>query len=198
MGFWESKLHSEILKSFPQSKEIMSFILSQQDIKCKSNTEFYTSNLWYFSMAQKSFQLFYFSLVDELVEVVQILLIFICIHDGTDRKPHNKLSIWMAGFIFLVYGDLRHTVIIHQCWPAEAGHPMGWTGQPLTTHTGRSHCLNWTICFLGETKNSPECNRNTVFPCRAEGWPPLDSLFTKMSSLFLPSKLKLVYHCDFL
>lgn len=93
MGFWESKLHSEILKSFPQSKEIMSFILSQQDIKCKSNTEFYTSNLWYFSMAQKSFQLFYFSLVDELVEVVQILLIFICIHDGTDRKPHNKLSI---------------------------------------------------------------------------------------------------------
>lgn len=86
MGFWESKLCSEILKSFPQSKEIMGFILSQQDSKCKSNTEFYTSNLWYISMAQKSFQLYYFSLVNELVEVVQILLIFICIHDGTDWK----------------------------------------------------------------------------------------------------------------
>lgn len=93
MDFWESKLHSEILKSFPQSKEIMGFILSQQDIKCKSNTEFYTSNLWCISMAQKSCQLYYFSLVDKLVEVVQILLILICIHDGTDQKPHNKLYI---------------------------------------------------------------------------------------------------------
>lgn len=145
----------------------------------------------------KSFRLYYFSLVEELVEVVQILLVLICIYDGVNQRPHNKLSIGMDGLKFTVHGDGRHATITHQCWPVESGHPMRWTGQPLTAHTGRNHCLHQTICFLRETKKSPECNSNTAFPCTVEGWSPWIPSSAKMSSLFLPSKLRLAYTVTF-
>lgn len=113
-------------------------------------------------------------------------------------KTHNKLSIWMDGLKFTVHRDGRHTAITHQCWLVESGHPMRWTGQPLTTHTGRNHCLHRTICFLRETKKSPECNSNTAFPCTVEGWPPLDSLFCQDIFPLSTKQTKTSIYCDFL
>lgn len=43
MDFWESKLHSEVLKSFPEVKKLWALFCLGRISNVKSNTEFYTS-----------------------------------------------------------------------------------------------------------------------------------------------------------
>lgn len=137
--FWESKLHSDVLKSFLEVKKLRaSFCLckiSNARVALNSNI----STLWCTHRTQK-FPATLFSFGGKLEEMVQIWLMLLYTYDAVHQRPHSKPSIGLDRLISTVSKDGRHTDFIHQCWPAEAGHQ--WGGQDSSWQNRPSN-LRW-------------------------------------------------------